>query len=238
MQSDCACRRVHDPCRFVVLTGGPGAGKTAVLEVVKRSFCEHVVVLPEAASIVFGGGFPRRESLAARKAAQRAIACVQRELETLVDEEHEAAVALCDRGVLDGLAYWPDDRASYLAAIGTTEPEALARYAAVIHLRTPTAERGYDHRNPLRVESATDAAAIDARIAEAWAGHPSRFEVESTADFIDKIVHVVARIRDVVPACCRTHPLVGIETSADGDQGAFSTTSCSSKSPSVVRTTE
>ena len=33
----------------IVLTGGPGGGKTAVLEVVRRHFCEHVVVLPEAA---------------------------------------------------------------------------------------------------------------------------------------------------------------------------------------------
>ena len=40
----------------MVLTGGPGAGKTAVLEVVRRTFCEHVTVLPEAASILFMGG--------------------------------------------------------------------------------------------------------------------------------------------------------------------------------------
>jgi predicted ATPase len=46
--------------KLVVLTGGPGAGKTALLEVVRRHFCEHVVVLPEAASIVFGGGLASR----------------------------------------------------------------------------------------------------------------------------------------------------------------------------------
>ena len=33
--------------RRVVLTGGPGAGKTAALEMIKQSFCEHVRVLPE-----------------------------------------------------------------------------------------------------------------------------------------------------------------------------------------------
>lgn len=47
----------------VVLTGGPGAGKTAVLELVRRAVCRHVRVLPEAASVVYGGGFPR-ESIA------------------------------------------------------------------------------------------------------------------------------------------------------------------------------
>jgi len=39
---------------LVVLTGGPGAGKTAFLEIARRNFCEHIAVLPEAASIVFG----------------------------------------------------------------------------------------------------------------------------------------------------------------------------------------
>ena len=46
-----ALRRAHG--------GRPGAGKTAVLELIQRSFCGHVRVLPESAGILFGGGFPR-----------------------------------------------------------------------------------------------------------------------------------------------------------------------------------
>jgi len=77
---ECGCAaEVHSP-RLVVLTGGPGAGKTAVLEVVRRTFCEHVGVLPEAAGILFGGGFPRRDDELSRRAAQRAIYRVQQEL--------------------------------------------------------------------------------------------------------------------------------------------------------------
>ena len=34
----CACVGPH-PHKRIVLTGGPGAGKTAVLELVRRSFC-------------------------------------------------------------------------------------------------------------------------------------------------------------------------------------------------------
>ncbi len=52
----CSCKMPRHGSKLVVLTGGPGAGKTAVLEVVRRRFCEHVAVLPEAASILFGGG--------------------------------------------------------------------------------------------------------------------------------------------------------------------------------------
>ena len=45
----CACRDPH-PLRRVVLTGGPGAGKTAVLELIRQSLCEHVKVLAESAN--------------------------------------------------------------------------------------------------------------------------------------------------------------------------------------------
>ncbi|MBL0889768.1 MAG: hypothetical protein IBJ19_04065 [Gemmatimonadaceae bacterium] len=38
----------------MVLTGGPGAGKSAVLELARLFFCDHVRRLPEAAGIVFG----------------------------------------------------------------------------------------------------------------------------------------------------------------------------------------
>jgi predicted ATPase len=86
------------------LTGGPGAGKTALLEMIRQSFCSHVHVLPEAASIIFGGGFPREDDDRSRRAAQRAIFFVQRELEAIGDS-HNAAVVLCDRGTIDGLAY-------------------------------------------------------------------------------------------------------------------------------------
>lgn len=202
--TDCACTEAH-PSRRIVLTGGPGAGKTAVLEMMRKTLCKHVVVVPEAAGIVFGGGFPRSENAAAQRAGQRAIFFMQRELEAAIMAEN-VSIALCDRGTLDGLAYWPgpDDLWS---AVGTTLDEQLARYHAVIHLRTPPLEQGYNHRNPLRTESAMQAATIDARIAEAWAKHPRRFEVPSSDDFIAKVAHVVDLVRGELPACCRKHPV-------------------------------
>ena len=199
----CECRaEVHD-CRLIAVTGGPGAGKTALLEVVRRHFCKHVAVLPEAASIVFGGGFPRRDSLPARRSAQRAIYRVQAELERMTLEEHVAAVALCDRGTLDGVAYWPGPAEEFVGSLDTTVEAELARYAVVIHLRTPPAERGYNHQNPIRIESAQEAARIDETIAAAWSRHPKRFFVESADDFLDKMTYAIALIREQVPPCCQ-----------------------------------
>jgi len=56
-----------------------------------------VKVLPEAAGVVFGGGFPREDDPACRRAAQRAISYVQRELE-ITGDSHNPAIVLCDRG--------------------------------------------------------------------------------------------------------------------------------------------
>lgn len=202
---DCACVETH-PRRRVVLTGGPGAGKTAVLELVRRHFCHHVVVLPESASLLFSGGFPRNPQTGAQRAAQRAIFYVQRELERLYEAQPEPAIALCDRGTLDGLAYWPGEPEEFLAQVGTTKAEQLARYHTVLHLRTPLTGSGYDRlSNPLRIETAAEAEIIDARIAAAWDGHPHRIEIASTPDFIDKALAAIEILREELPPCCRGH---------------------------------
>lgn len=199
----CPCAEQHDP-RRVVLTGGPGAGKTAVLEMVRRSLCEHVRVLPEAASIVFAGGFPRDDDLECRRAAQRAIFHVQRELEVTGDA-HNAAVVLCDRGTVDGLAYWPGSLEDFWASTRTTLEAELERYSAVIHLRTPTIEQGYNRQNPVRTESANAAAQIDAQILGVWARHPRRYLVEPSGDFLDKAATALAILRQELPECCALH---------------------------------
>jgi predicted ATPase len=199
--SNCGCTGVHAPIR-VVLTGGPGAGKTAVLEVVRRAMCHHVHVLPEAAGIVFGGGFPRGTAAELRRPAQRAIFHVQRELEaTALARDH--ALVVCDRGTVDGLAYWPGPEDMFVS-VGSSLGEELERYHAVIHLQTPPFWEGYNHDNPLRIETAAEAAAIDAKIALAWARHPRRFEVAASVDFLSKAAHALAIVRDQLPACCRS----------------------------------
>jgi len=199
----CECDRWHQ-ARRVVLTGGPGAGKTAVLELVRATACRHVRVLPEAASIIFGGGFPRRDGFEEHRAAQRAIFDVQRELEALADTEG-AAVVLCDRGTLDGLAYWPGDPEDLWAAVRSSREDELQRYAAVIHLRTPAAGEGYNHRNPIRTETAQAAELIDARIADVWATHPRVRTIAASGDFLVKANAALDVIRSELPACCRRH---------------------------------
>lgn len=199
----CSCTEVHQR-RRVVLTGGPGAGKTAVLELIRQSLCDHVKVLPEAAGVVFGGGFPREDDRGCLSAAQRAIYYIQRELEATGDA-HNAAVTLCDRGTVDGFAYVPEPREGFWPSLRTTLEDELGRYDTVIHLRTPAVDHGYNRSNPLRTEPPAAAAAIDARILDAWADHPRRFMVESSDAFLDKATLALEIIRGELPGCCAQH---------------------------------
>lgn len=205
----CNCAMPHARKR-IVITGGPGAGKTAVLELIRQSFCSHVRVLPEAAGILFGGGFPREDDDGCRRAAQRAIYHVQRELEAAA-ESHDAAIVLCDRGTVDGLAYWPEGGDEMWSALRTTLVAELARYDAVVHLRVPSADGGYNLRNPLRIETAHLAAAIDERILTAWRDHPRRLVVDQTPLFLDKARAALEFLRTELPDCCRTHLIPALD---------------------------
>jgi hypothetical protein len=210
----CGCGAVHQRKR-IVLTGGPGAGKTAILELIQQAFCPHVKVLPESAGILFGGGFPRADTPELSRAAQRAIFYVQRELECTTETGNPALV-LCDRGTVDGGAYWPGP-GDLWQAVGATLQEELTRYDAVIHVRTPSLENGYTHQNPLRTESAKFAGAIDAKLASLWVPHPRRFLIEASPDFLAKARRALEVVRNELPECCRSHVVPGFHE--DGRSG-------------------
>ena len=179
-------KKAFKKTNLIVVTGGPGAGKTAILEMLKKILHPDAVILPEAASIIFNGGFWRLPSLSAKTAAQKAIFHVQSEMENLVSHEGKWSLALCDRGSLDGLAYWPKSEAEFFIMGKTTIQKELEKYYAVIHLRSPSELMGYNHVNPLRIETAIQSKVIDEKIGTIWCKHPRYIEIESTENFLEK----------------------------------------------------
>jgi predicted ATPase len=172
--------------KLIVITGGPGAGKSAVLEMAKKIFKGNTIILPEAASIIYGGGFFRLPSVSAKAATQRAIYHVQHEMENVVLGEKQWAIGLCDRGTLDGLSYWPLPEQEFWKSLNSTLKEEYARYHAVIHMHSPTDEMGYNHQNPLRIETALEAHLLDERIAQIWGKHPRYHSIKSNESFLTK----------------------------------------------------
>lgn len=182
----------------IVVTGGPSGGKTTLIEGLKKELGQQVAVVPEAATILYRGGFPRRRTPMAAMTAQKAIFYTQRELEALIDHDAPKASALvCDRGSLDAIAYWPKSEASFFATVATSRPKEVARYDWVLHLDTATKDF-YETTNPLRTESFDEAWALNERVKRAWRAHPRRFIITQNEDFLSKMTLSLAVIRAIL----------------------------------------
>ena len=198
----------------LALTGGPSGGKTTLALAIQREFAKQVLVVPEAASMLYGGGWPRRKGSDLVKYQQRAIFFLQRELEGLLSEENPGVLLVCDRGSLDGLAYWPGhDPSDYLSSVGSDPARELLRYDWVIHLDTAPADH-YDSRNPLRNESWDEAMRLNQKIKNAWEGHPRRFLIgNDRTDFISKLQRALGIVEQI--AVGRTYEQIQSSLSID-----------------------
>lgn len=172
----------------IVLTGGPGGGKTTAADLFRREIGERVVVVPESATILFAGGFPRVPEPFAREATRRAIFQVQRNLEDVQAALYPDRVQLCDRGTVDGGAYWPAGPDDFFAHVGSTHADELARYDAVIFFETAAVGgMAVEGGNRYRVESDVEAIELDGRLRALWEPHPRFHLVPHHRSFLRKI---------------------------------------------------
>jgi nicotinamide riboside kinase len=180
----------------IVITGGPSSGKTSVVEILARSASPCLKVVEEAAALLFRGGFLRHTDPEKLKCQQIAIYHVQRQLENIAMIESPARPMICDRGSLDGLAYWPDDQTSFFRAIESSMEKELLRYDWVIHLDTvkPTDSQ----RDGFRTEEAKSASAMNDRVKRAWSLHPNRIVIDAHQDFLNKIHRAVNALSLIV----------------------------------------
>jgi predicted ATPase len=185
--------------RRVVVAGGPGGGKTTAADLFRREIGPSIVVVPEAATMLFGGGFPRAGDDDSRRAAQRAIYHVQRNLEDAQAARYPDRILLCDRGTVDGAAYWPGAPEAFFAELGTTLEEELARYDAVVFFES-AAIGGIEVEggNPVRTEDREAAARLDRALRALWSKHPRYVLIGHTSSFLLKITAGLAVLRNVL----------------------------------------
>lgn len=185
-------------CRIVV-TGGPGGGKTTAADLFRREIGEGVVVVPEAATLLFAGGFPRSSEPHARMSAQRAIYHVQTNLEDVQSALYPQRILLCDRGTVDGAAYWPGAEADFFTAVGSTAERELGRYDAVIFFESAAVGgSSIEGGNPTRIETNAEAAALDERMRALWSKHPRFVVVPNNPSFVKKIMFGLAALESIV----------------------------------------
>lgn len=185
-------------CR-IVLTGGPGGGKTTAADLFRREIGERVVIVPEAATLLFSGGFPRSAEVHARRSAQCAIYHVQKNLEDVQSALYPDRILLCDRGTLDGAAYFPNETEEFFEAVRSSEQAELDRYDAVIFFETAAAGgMSVEGGNPTRIESNEQALALDYRLREVWSRHPRFVVVPHNPSFVKKIMFGLAALESIV----------------------------------------
>jgi predicted ATPase len=195
----------------VVLTGGPCAGKTSCLRAIRERFGAGVVTVPEAATLLLGGGFPPPGHERIRcavdqwvQAFQGAILRIQQEIETAFERlarDYPASLIVCDRGVLDGAAYWPGGRDAFLSHFGLSVEDCFARYHGVLHLQSLAESHPHlygTEGNAIRYEGVSEALRVEQAVRAAWEGHPGRVVISAEGDPQAKVAHVLDHLEGLI----------------------------------------
>lgn len=188
--------------RKIVLTGGPGAGKTTAAREIARRLGLGAQHVPEAATQVYHALGTTWDKLTfdQRCDAQTQmyrLQIAQEEAASEIARRAGVSVLILDRGTLDGAGYWPEGIDAFWPAMGTTQGEQLRRYDAVLWLETAAALGLYDNKasNAIRFESPTEAIAAGVRMEDLWCAHPRLTRVPAEIDFNAKLDAVERAIR-------------------------------------------
>lgn len=170
----------------IVLTGGPGGGKTTFLNELRQSDpnSERFILVPEAATILIRSGHRP-----GTKQFQLAVVRLQTALEgSCALASRPGQVLVCDRGTVDSLAYWRllgAEDGEFFARTGLSPETQLAQYSGAVHFRTAAlgAEENYCRieEQGARAESPEEAIRVDAACERVWSRHP-RFEIVENGD--------------------------------------------------------
>ena len=179
--------------------GRPRWRKTTAADLFRRELGDRVVVVPEAATLLFSGGFPRSSEPRAVCSAQTAIFHVQRNLEDVQSALFPSDPPLRSRN---------DRRRRLLARRSdhffggpwaTTLEAELGRYDAVIFFETAAAGgMAIEGGNPIRIESNEQAIKLDHRLRKLWSHHPRFVLVPHNPSFFKKITFGLASIESLV----------------------------------------
>lgn len=184
----------------IVLTGGPGGGKSTAADLFRREIGEKIVVVPETATMLFTGGFPRVGEHKARAATQKAIFHAQVALEDIQGALYPGRVLLCDRGTIDGAAFWPGAAPlGFFETLGTSLDRELGRYDAVIFFESAAVgDISIEGGNPARTESNAEARELDMRLRELWSKHAAFHFVPHSASFFAKLQEGLRQLQAIV----------------------------------------
>lgn len=123
----------------IVLTGGPCAGKTTIINKIKECV-DNVIIVEETATFLFRKGLVINQNISLEN-FQKLMILVQfykeLEYEKKAIESDENIIILCDRGILDSGAYIEKSKYSeYLKEFKIDYKKVIEFYDKIIYLET------------------------------------------------------------------------------------------------------
>jgi len=196
----------------IVLTGGPCAGKSSILALIRdrlRKRGIQVVTVPEYATHFFANsdGF-QVEWVGTKKedGLQDVFLRYQMMQESMFKDfaalNSKPSVLLFDRAVMDQKVFTSSEKIWYdaLKKNDVTERDLLDRYDMVIHLTTCAKVGDYEwgpgSNNPGRYHNPDEAAELDKKCDEVYAGHKQMRVVPHFPKFQDKVDQVMKYLED------------------------------------------
>ncbi len=194
----------NESVKVVVLTGGPGGGKSSFINDIRRDpeLSKRVVILPEAIHSAVRSSVSPHEPV-----FQRLVVNIQRGIEQAASETFagEDRVLLTHRGTLDPLSFclaagWTEDR--FYQITGLRLEEEYRRYHGVIHLVSTAVgvPQFYRYRpEEHRPETPQEAAVLDEHLARIWGQHPHYIRIPNdTIDWPTKSQKALAALRQLL----------------------------------------
>jgi len=178
----------------IVLTGGPCAGKTSLIEKFRND--ENIYIIPEIATILFQEEYPAPDPWSQEWQNAFQAAVVKRQLEEEEKIPSDIPNVIFDRGLLDGSAYIPGDSWNFANKFKLDYVSVLKRYDMIIHLRSlawidPLKYEELKSTNPSRFENVQEALDRDKKTIEAWKDHKCRIVPHGSLTEIEKYIRSI-----------------------------------------------
>ena len=191
----------------IVITGGPCAGKSVAMNIIKETFTKQgyvVLFVPETATeLITGGVCPWTTGTNLDyQICQCKLQAFKENIfhEAISTMPQDKFLLVCDRGMFDNRAYMTQEEFEIcLQKLNTTEEEVNKSYDAIFHLET--AAKGLQQyysleSNVARYETVEEAAALDDRLLQAWANHPNHIVIQNNENFdlkMDQLINEISK---------------------------------------------
>lgn len=187
----------------IVLTGGPGSGKTSVLEKINQVYSSEgykVIIVPETATELMNNGITFKDGSMSLVDFQELVMRLQLAKEEVVDRtielmSNEKVIVVYDRGTIDNTAYInKNEFEEILTRLNNVKSftDLLNKYDLVINL-VGREDFYTTQNNKARSESSSEALKLGDTTLKCWLGHKT-IKIVMPKDTVDEKISEVLNI--------------------------------------------